>query len=158
MSIEVRWEGMNEFRKALKDLPEELHSEASDIVMAHANEAAILARDAYPVRTTGLNPSLLRKTRWFPPGSLKSRVRAPRNESKVLLAKFRVRSDAPHAHLFEYGTKERRNKSGANRGAMPEAPENQAFVGYATRVRRRMVVALIALVRRAGFEVLETAA
>jgi len=140
VSVRVQWDGLNEFRNALKNLPEELRSEATVIVGEHAREAQRQVIAAYPQGPTG---------------NLKRGVTAPRNESTQFMAKFRVRSQAPHAHIFEYGTKERRTRSGANRGVMPKAPSDQAAVPFFIRQRRRMLEALIVLVRQAGFQVSE---
>lgn len=61
-----------------------------------------------------------------------------------------VKNTAKHAHLYENGTQTRQTKIGANRGA---APPGRVFVPIMIRKRRELHGELVALVRRAGFEV-----
>lgn len=129
--------GMTEFRNALRHIPDELASEAVDIVTATAEGAAQEIRAAYPEGPTG---------------NLKRRVKVERAESRFGAAAI-VRSQARHAHLYEWGTKRRQNRHGANRGQMPKAQAGTAMIPIAQRARSRMLRALVALVRRAGFEV-----
>jgi hypothetical protein len=49
----------------------------------------------------------------------------------------------------------RRTKKGYERGIMPVAVESEQAIPKFIRARRRMTTALIALVRKAGFEVHE---
>lgn len=60
--------------------------------------------------------------------------------------RWKVRSKALHAHLYEYGTAQRStNSTGANRGAMPAKP---TFVPAAVRARQRMHRELEGVVQR----------
>lgn len=60
--------------------------------------------------------------------------------------RWKVRSKAPHAHLYEYGTVQRFTAStGANRGTMPAKP---TFVPAAVRARQRMQRELEGVVQR----------
>lgn len=60
--------------------------------------------------------------------------------------RWKVRSKAPHAHLYEYGTVQRFTAGrGANRGTMPAKP---TFIPAAVRARTRMVDRLTDLVKR----------
>ncbi len=137
MSVTLRLDGLAELRAALRALPEELTSEANDIVLGHAATAAREIETGYPQGPTG---------------NLKARVSALSQRSR-LSANAIVSSRAPHASLFEKGTKVRRTNSGANRGIMPKASPEQAFIPKAIRARRAMEADLVELVRRAGFEV-----
>jgi hypothetical protein len=147
--------GLTEFRKALQNLPEDLREEADVIVQAQADEALRQIQAVYPVRTTNLSPGPRRKTRFFPPGNLRARVTRSREERSRFTSRAIVRSRAPHAHLFEEGTKRRKNAKGANRGAMPQAPIGQRMIPIVIRRRRVMVEALKDVVRKAGFQVNE---
>ncbi|MGE0460901.1 MAG: HK97 gp10 family phage protein [Vicinamibacterales bacterium] len=73
-------------------------------------------------------------------------VEPGRGVSADLALRWKVRSKAPHAHLYEFGTVQRFTAgTGANRGTMPAAP---TFVPAAVRARARMVDRLTALLRR----------
>lgn len=138
MSASVRIEGLEELRGALRNLPETLKAEAAAIVDAHAREAQRAVATAYPQGPTG---------------NLKRRVSVTSNAGRRFIAESIVKSAAPHAALFEFGTKQRTTKNGANRGRMPAAPPNEAAIPIFIRLRKRMQAALIELVTRNGFEV-----
>jgi bacteriophage HK97-gp10 putative tail-component len=129
--------GLEEFKRQLRQLPEELASEADTIVQAHATEAQAAIQRAYPEGPTGNLRRGVTRTR----------------ESSRFGSRAIVRSRAKHASLYEYGTKPRRNSRGANRGTMPVAPESSRMIPIIVRKRRAMVAALIDLVRRAGLKV-----
>jgi len=141
--IILQMNGLDELRAQLRRLPEELATEAGDIVLAHAEGAQREIVSGYP---TGPG------SKKFPPGTLKGRVSIERNRSKVTTAAI-IRSRAPHAVIFERGTVRRMTDKGYNRGRMPEASDAQRMIPKVIRWRRKMVDALIELVRRAGFEV-----
>jgi hypothetical protein len=67
-------------------------------------------------------------------------------------ASAQVRSNAPHAHFFEYGTQARQTDLGYNRGPMPG---KNVLVPIVQRRRLRMYDALAGMVERAGFTVRE---
>jgi hypothetical protein len=136
MSATVTWSGLDELREALRHLPQALAQEAQTIVQAHAEAARRAVVAAYPVRT----------------GRLKNGVTLTVQPSRFGGAAI-VRSRAPHAHLFEYGTGQRRSRTGANRGRMPPAPLAQQMVPKVVTARRQMYAALLALVERQGLVV-----
>lgn len=140
----LEWSGLAELKAALKALPETIAREAAEIVEAHANDAARTVQANYPIAPT---------TKSHRGGKLRGGVTVEINRSRFGAA-ARVRSRAHHSHLFERGTK-RRNYHGADRGEMPEASPAQQMIPAVIRARKRMVAALIALVRRNGFEVSE---
>ena len=154
MSVRLLFEGMNELRDALHNLPNELALEAREVVSNAATDAMRETVNAYPIRTTNVNPGIHRKTTYFPPGNLRRRVTIV-NKSNNASALSVVRSAAPHAHLFEDGTARRTNSKGANRGSMPKAPLSELMIPKVIRIRRRMYEQLIAIVRAAGFVVAE---
>lgn len=129
--------GMDAFRNHLRSLPEDLKRESSVIVEAQAREAARDVQTGYPEGPTG---------------NLKRGVTVQVDRSG-LFAGALVRSRAPHASLFESGTKRRETTKGANRGVMPKPPASQRAIPKFIRARARMTQALIEVVRRAGFEV-----
>lgn len=137
MSSRVEWDGLNEFQQALRQLPKELTGEAAEIVQRHAEASARTVQANYPQGPTG---------------NLKSGVRVEPDRSPFGVRGV-VRSRAKHAHLFEFGTNTRRTSKGADRGRMPKASESHAAIPVFIRERRKMVEALIELVKRAGFEV-----
>jgi len=137
VSVSVNLIGIEAFRAALRNLPETLRQEADVVVQAQADAMAREAQQAYPEGPTG---NLRRGVT----------VRTLRSSYSVAA---QVRSRAPHAHIFEQGTKVRRTDKGYNRGAMPQASDADRFVPKAIRARRRLTSALIDIVRRAGFEV-----
>lgn len=140
MGVTLSLVGMMELRAALRNLPETLTAEAATIVDNAANQAKAEVYGAYP---TG------------PTGNLKRGLRVTHNAGRRFGTQAIVRSGAPHASIFEFGTQRRTTDRGANRGRMPAAPESEAMIPIAMRVRRRMVRDLVALVRRAGFQVSE---
>lgn len=137
----MTWEGMAELRAALRRLPDDLAGEAGHIVEAAANAAAAEVRQGYQARLKGHGRQ---------PGRLVGGVSVSRFEAGRAAAAAVLKSDAPHAWMFEHGTQARHTDLGANRGAMPPA---HVFVPAAMRVRARMYEELAALVRRAGLEV-----
>lgn len=136
----LEMEGLEEFRQALRQLPAELQAEATTIVRTAATNAKGQIVANYPEGPTG---------------NLKAGVTVELNSTKFGSSGI-VRSRAKHAWIFEHGTKQRRTAKGANRGAMPKAPESEAMIPIVVRARAAMVRELIALVKRAGFEVSTT--
>lgn len=143
------FEGMDELRAQLHALPEDLATEAEEIVIAHAEGAKREIEAAYPIRATNLHPTERRKSTWFPPGNLHSRVTSVTSRSRVTTSAI-VKSRAPHAFIFEKGTGNRVTNRGWNRGRMPAAPDAQRMIPKVIRWRRRMVDALKELVLRHG--------
>ena len=137
MSAKVELHGLDELKTALRNLPQELTQEAQAIVVAHAEFAEREIENGYPVGPTG---------------NLKRRVTTEVNTSRFA-AGARVRSRAPHASLFERGTKRRVTADGRNRGVMPPAPDSARMVPKAIRHRRRMMGALRAMLERHGLVV-----
>lgn len=141
MSTSLQWNGLQEFATALRNLPADLADEAGGIVVAHATEADRQIVAAYP---TG------------PTGHLKGGVRTTVESSSRFGASATVKSTSPHASIFEKGTGPRRNSRGANRGRMPVAPHNEQMIPIVIQARRRMVVALIDMLQRAGLVVTQS--
>jgi hypothetical protein len=137
VSVKLELKGLAELRQALRQLPENLNDEASAIVQSHAEDAQRRIVNAYAEGPTGN----LRR------GVVKDHYKSRFTSSAI------VRSRAKHAWMYENGTQSRRTSKGANRGRMPQAPEQNRMIPIVVRKRRQMVEALKDLVRRAGFQV-----
>jgi hypothetical protein len=139
-STRLQMNGLAEFRAQLRNLPEDLAQEAGAIVMALAESAQQAVQQAYPEGPTG---------------NLRRGVTVNRADASRFGVRAIVRSRARHSHMFEFGTKTRQTRKGANRGMMPQAPESQRMIPIMQRRRRVMVQALIGVVKKAGFVVSE---
>jgi len=131
--LEVELTGMKELREALRRLPDDLAQEGADIVRD--------ATEATKTATVQGYPSVS--------GELRDGVKTEYQRTAYGL-KGRVRSTAPHAHLYEFGTADRKTSAGWPRGQVMEHP---VLVPASERERTTMNERLIDLVRRAGFEV-----
>jgi len=136
------WQGLPELRAALRALPRQLAGDATAYIRAAAHGTGATVGAHYPVGP---------RRKGKPGGTLKSRVKVT-EEVSAFGAIATVRSTAPHASLFEYGTGARSYR-GWNRGRMPAG---RTMARAAIPRRRAMYQQLIALVRRAGFEVTGT--
>lgn len=137
MSAKLKFDGMQEFRSMLRNLPQELTGEASHIVEATANGAASDVRRAYPSKS----------------GRMIGGVQVTHFDGGKVAAGAILKSSAPHAHLFERGTRPRKTAQGWPRGSMPEAPEREQMIPIVVKARRFMYGKLAELLRRAGFHV-----
>jgi len=136
MGVRLQWSGMEEFKEALRNLPEHLANEAAGVVVGAAQAAGTTVQTNYPAKT----------------GNLKRGVRVTQKRDRASVS-ARVESRAPHAVIFEKGTRLRRTDRGANRGRMPAASPEQAMIPTVIRARARMIQDLIALLEREGFKV-----
>lgn len=84
----ITWEGLPELVAKIEGLPAKLTDEASTITFEAAKQAADDIRAIYPEHT----------------GNLRRGVRVSRRTQGGHRAEAVVRSTAPHAHLYEYGT------------------------------------------------------
>ncbi len=134
----LRFDGLNELRAQLRQLPEDLAGEASHIIEGVANGVASDVKRHYPIGKTG---------------NLVRGVIVTHFEGSKVAAGAIVKSAAKHAWIFEHGTRQRRNAKGANRGRMPEAPEGQRMIPVVIRARRRMYELLFDMLRRHGLQV-----
>lgn len=136
MSARVTWSGLDEFLREFGAIPQELNSQGMEILREETEGAAVEIAQQY---------SQVSKT-----GNLARRVRTVYPSSTILVGI--VESRAPHAHLYEWGTKARKTDSGANRGKMPEAAP-PVVVPVARRRRARMARRLVDLLRSKGFQI-----
>jgi hypothetical protein len=133
----VRVTGLDELMRDLTNAPAEIRAEAMDVVRDTTEGMAAAVRTSYAAH---------RRT-----GTLLGRIKTSYPASGALIGK--VLSTAPHSHLFEWGTKERQTRRGANRGRMPA---NSEFDDLAQTWRERMTTRLMALVANRGFLVRRT--
>ncbi len=133
----LAFEGLDELREQLRNLPEHLALAAAPIVTEAAERARQDIETAYPERSGNLR------------GGLKtgSRATSGRYGAAAIL-----RSGSKHAWLYDKGSKPRKTATGANRGSMPAS---NLFVGFVVRTRHAMEHKLAAFLRDEGFEVSE---
>lgn len=127
------FDGLADLKAALRNLPAELTGEASNLVTATANAAAVEIRSGYAKHTRS--------------GRLQGGVIVTRVNQGKYAAGAIVKNTAPHAVIFENGTQARHTALGANRGSMPPG---RVFVPVVMRKRREMYQALKALLERKG--------
>ncbi len=132
MPTRVVWEGLEELKAQLRQLPAELAAEASGIVMAAAQGAK--SDMHYPRRTGNLADHLTVST-----------VAAGQFGAAAI-----VRNTSPHAAIYENGTQARHTALGAYRGSMPPG---HVFVPAVMRRRRQMYDQLKALLVAHGLTV-----
>jgi hypothetical protein len=148
----LKLDGLQELRDALGKLPQEFRDQGGQIVSDAGARLVSDTQNGYPVRQTNLHPGPNRKSRWYPPGNLHSRVATVTSQT-TSGALATVKSSAPHAWWFEHKTNVRQTASGANRGAMPERAASQRMIPKAIRIRKAMYVSIVDMVKAAGFEV-----
>lgn len=129
----LTFEGLDEFREALRALPEELATEAGDVIVETTNNAADQIMAAYPDRT----------------GHLRGGVRFSIERSQFGVVGI-VKNTAKLAWIFELGSQARHTELGANRGSMPPG---HVFVPIVMKLRRQMFEGLKAVLEKAGLEV-----
>lgn len=130
----LKFDGLQELKKSLRDLPFQLHAEAENEVDAEANQAALDIRQAYKIRS----------------GELVQGVVVERVERSRFFAGRRVVSKSPLAMIYENGTQVRHTKLGYSRGRMPPA---HVFIPAMIRHRKEMYDRLRDLMRRHGLKV-----
>jgi hypothetical protein len=137
MASSVKLEGLEAFRRALRNLPEDLKNDAAEIVRGTADDAKGEVQRVYHEGPTG---------------NLRRGVTKQEEHGRFGVSAV-VRSRAKHSLIYERGTQARRTRTGANRGRMPEAPESDRMIPIVVKHRKRMTERLKDLVRKAGFQV-----
>jgi hypothetical protein len=123
---------VDEFRRALQDLPQHLGDEAREIVHFAAEGVGREILEAYPQT---------------PDNDLKQGMRVVHKDDGPLHARSIVENTSHLSNWYENGTQERHTKLGRNRGRMPPA---HVFVPRIIRARRRMEATLVEMVIREG--------
>lgn len=138
------WQGMEEFKRALRALPNDLAGEAMRVVEASANGAALEIRTAYGQHVVT--------------GNLQEHVEVDIQRTGLNVSAV-VKATARHSHLFEYGT-EARHYFTKKRGIRHETgkmwgkqPGGFVFVPIVIKARRRMYERIIDIMKRAGLTV-----
>lgn len=157
---------IKELKAAIDKLPEQLQAEADQRVKAAARRTATRVRSAYRQARSTTDTYTVRGAK-LPKQHLADSVRMSSNNKTIGRLSARVVVDAPHAHLYEYGTgienanpgpkasgQERQTRSGANRGSSPPHP---TLIPIAIEERNAMVADVVALVEKAGFKVTRSA-
>lgn len=134
MSVRLVIDGLDDLRRALQRLPDDLTDEASRIVTDAAELAKAAIVQGYPIRS----------------GSLRNHVTLSHFSGGRYSAGALVKNTAPHAWIFENGTQARHTAIGADRGAMPPG---HVFIPAAVRHRRGMYAQLRAMLERHGLQV-----
>jgi hypothetical protein len=105
-SVTFRFSGGDQFAVDLVRWRDRLRAEVRQAAADEANLMASVVQAQYPAGKTG---------------KLRAGVRV-KDESLNDTVLLRVRSLAPHSHLVEKGTAQRRTRRGWNRGVMPKRP------------------------------------
>jgi hypothetical protein len=134
MAVKVTLDGFAEFSQALGALPVTLADQARADVDAAAAATKTETIAGYPDRT----------------GRMRAGVITVEDTSRAAVYAVEVRSTAPTAHLWEYGTQNRQTQKGWNRGAEP-AHRDQSVISIAYTHGPAMQTQLAALVTGAGF-------
>ena len=135
--FQIAINGLEEFKAALRQLPDELTNEAAVIVQAHA-EAAYREMDAKYAQHEYT-------------GHLRAGLSVMQNYTGGRFAvRWVVRNRALHAYWAEHGTEVRHTAKGTSRGRMRPL---HIFIPIAIRKRQLMVNALVGVVRKAGFQI-----
>jgi hypothetical protein len=138
MASQVKWNGMEELRAALRQLPEDLTMEATRIVEGAANGAAAQIKAGYPVIT----------------GNLRDGVMVTHRDKGKFTAGAVVRNTAKHAWLYDNGSQERHWASGKSTGKMwGKSAPTHLFVKTVIRARKSMYAQLKDLLERKGLKV-----
>lgn len=127
-SVKFTIDGIESLKQALRMLPEHLKDDAGALVRSHSLAAAGAIRASYPRRTGNLQDGVVAEaTHPFSPYGVK----------------YVVKSTAPHAFIYEYGTQARHyvTESGATHptGIMPAAPPGRRFIPQMIAMRQRLM-------------------
>lgn len=117
--MSVEWNGLEEFKRQLRDLPESLTGQASAIVRRRAERAYQDIETSYPEVT----------------GNLRKGLRLTQLDNGKLSVAVILKNTAKHATLYDNGTQVRHTARGANRG---QAPATHVFIRNVSAQRRAM--------------------
>jgi hypothetical protein len=134
--VKVTLDGFSEFYEALGAIPAGLTDASRPFVQKAADGTEAETVAGYPAGK----------------GQMRAGVKQAEDVHEDGKFAIAVRSTAPEAHLWEYGTENRTTQKGWNRGAAP-AHRSQSLLAIAESHRQAMNVELAAMVTNAGFEV-----
>jgi hypothetical protein len=135
------FDGLEELREELRNLPRELADEAGDIVTGNAEAAVAEVRQVYEQHVAS--------------GNLLKRLFISTSQS-AFGAGALVRNSAPHAWIFENGSQARHWAAGKGTGAMwgkTAQPPTHTFIRAMMRHRKQMYEQLKALLAQKGLQV-----
>jgi len=133
MSARITMTGFDELIQTLTDAPQDIRTEAMGIIREETEGAAVEMSQRFGFKT----------------GKLRRSVKTSYPSSTILLGL--AQATAPHAHLNAFGTQDRKNRAGANRGH--GEPLNPGIVEIGKRRRARMFRRFRELLVRRGFQV-----
>lgn len=129
------FDGMDELKRQLRQMPKDLTGEASEIVVKSANDAAEELRANYPDVT----------------GNLRKGVKVSTEAVGQFGAGAVVKNTSPHAWLYDRGSQARHWVSGKSTGKMwGKTHPRHLFVRTAIKHRRKMYSKLKALLVSKG--------
>jgi hypothetical protein len=131
--MSVEWHGLEEYQALLKNFPASLVGETAHYADDAVNGAAVAIRQVYGAHRRS--------------GNLQKRVTVSNMSRGQFVVGKVLKSTAPHAALFEYGSQARHTNIGANRGSMPATP---TFVPTVQKFRRGLYAQVTALLVRHG--------
>jgi Bacteriophage HK97-gp10, putative tail-component len=138
MGVKLEWDGLKELKQVLRSLPDDLAKEAGRYVQFHAQAAAGAVRRGYP-RVTG---------------NLQDGVVVEQTDGGRYGAKAIVKSKAPHAYIYEFGTEARHYyTSTGTKKSVGRMPAGHVFIPRVQEQRRRLMDDLSEMVIRAGLMV-----
>jgi hypothetical protein len=126
----VTWSGLDSFKRELQAMTQHLVSETEGIMVQSAFDAGDAIRSAYPYVEGGLRRGI---------------VVVPHRG--LVLAGAELKNIAPHAWLYEHGTRPRANRFGDNRGRMPARP---TFDPIAQSYRAQAIAQVVDLLYQSG--------
>lgn len=139
--------------KAIDQLPAKLQADADKAVSDAARRTAAKIRATYRQARSDSDTFVVNGKK-LTRKHLADAVTTKTTSKNVGSVSARVAVNAPHAHLYEYGTGVRVTKSGANRGSAPPHP---TLIPAAISERQQMVSDIVKIVEAAGFEVTRSA-
>ena len=132
----IQWEGLDELRRQLRELPTDLRDEASAIVLEAGQAAEREIDQGYQ--------------RYQITGALRSGLTLFKSAATAFGVGVLLRNRAPHAWLFEHGSQTRKTGWYGSHNPMPARP---LFIPIVRKHRARMYDALKGLLARAGLQV-----
>jgi hypothetical protein len=140
MGVRLVFDGLVEFKEALRQLVPENLAEAETIIHGAAADAYNRMSEGYAAHTRS--------------GALAKGLSLKVEHSGKFGVGVVLRNRAPHAWFFEHGTETRKTALGANRGRMPPT---HIFIPEMERARREVRAALVGLLERQGLTVINAA-
>lgn len=143
-------DGLDELREALQNLPDQLQAEAERSVMRAADNTASAIKRTYEQARTTSGTYTLKGGIKKPRKHLADSVEVSSRGKETGAAVARVKVNARHARLFEYGTQHRQWENGKSTGSAPAHP---TLIPTSIRNRKQMVDELITIVEKTGLKV-----